>query len=153
MARCSQTGIYTLFPPVDFNCVCCQSRWLSRGNRSEQCYSTRYLARVLHSITIPQHSDIETLEILFLFIARLDEVQKNLCTTPGVGVHIYVKVFKTSYFVNHSTNLVRIWYNDRYRSKVSISNTLLWPIGHTGQKQGQRSVLRKTMCSLQRTQF
>ena len=35
----------------------------------------------------------------FLFLARLDEVQKSLCTTPGVGVdvsagvHIYVKVF------------------------------------------------------------
>ena len=35
MASCSrQTGIYTLFPPIDFVCVCyCQSRWLSRGNR------------------------------------------------------------------------------------------------------------------------
>ena len=28
------SGIYTLFPPIDFNCVCrCLSRWLSRGNR------------------------------------------------------------------------------------------------------------------------
>ena len=35
MASCSQPGIYTLFPPVDFNCVCCcQSHWLSRGNRA-----------------------------------------------------------------------------------------------------------------------
>ena len=34
MASCFQTGIYNLFPPVDFNCVCCcQSRWLSRGIR------------------------------------------------------------------------------------------------------------------------
>ena len=29
-----QTSIYTILPPVDFNCVCCcQLRWLSRGNR------------------------------------------------------------------------------------------------------------------------
>ena len=29
------------------------------------------------------------------FLARLDEVQNSLCTTPGIGVsiHIYVKVF------------------------------------------------------------
>ena len=34
VARCSQTSIYTLLPPVDFSCVCCcQSRWLARGNR------------------------------------------------------------------------------------------------------------------------
>ena len=34
VASCSRSGIYTLFPPVDFNCVCCcQSRWLSRGIR------------------------------------------------------------------------------------------------------------------------
>ena len=34
--------------------------------------------------------------INFPFLARLDEVQKSLCTTPGVGVsvHIYVKVFQ-----------------------------------------------------------
>ena len=35
MASCSQTGIYILIPPVDFNCVCCQSRWLSRSIRCE----------------------------------------------------------------------------------------------------------------------
>ena len=34
-----------------------------------------------------------------IFLARLDEVQKSLCTTPGVGVgvHIYVKVFSMAY--------------------------------------------------------
>ena len=31
MASCSQTGIYTRFPLVDFNCIRCPSRWLSRG--------------------------------------------------------------------------------------------------------------------------
>ena len=50
---------------------------------------------------------------IYLFLARLDEVQKSLCTTPGVGVgvgvsvsvgvgvgvsvHIYVKVFSMAY--------------------------------------------------------
>ena len=36
---------------------------------------------------------------LLSFLARLDEVQKSLCTTPGVGVsvHIYVKVFSMAY--------------------------------------------------------
>ena len=38
-------------------------------------------------------------------LARMDEVQKSLCTTPGfsvgveVGVHIYVKVFYR--FIGH----------------------------------------------------
>ena len=33
-ASCSQIGIYTLFPPVHFNCVCCcQTRWLCPGTR------------------------------------------------------------------------------------------------------------------------
>ena len=77
-------------------------------------------------------------------LARLYEVQKSLCTTPGfsvgmeVGVHIYVKVFKSSYFLNHLMGLVYIWYNDRYKSKVSISNVLLWPIGHKGKKLGHK---------------
>ena len=31
------------------------------------------------------------------FLARLDEVQKSLCTTPGVGVHIYVKASLMAY--------------------------------------------------------
>ena len=51
--------------------------------------------------------------LLVSFLARLDEVQKSLCTTPGVGVgvgvsvsvgvgvgvsvHIYVKVFSMAY--------------------------------------------------------
>ena len=51
------------------------------------------------------------------FLARLDEVQKSLCTTPRVGigvcvdVNIYVRVFEISYFLNHLTDLVHIWYS------------------------------------------
>ena len=33
-------------------------------------------------------------------------------------------------------DLVHIWFNDRYRSKVNISNILVWPIGHKGKKIG-----------------
>ena len=40
-------------------------------------------------------------DVMLHFLARLDEVQKSLCTTPGVGVgvsvHIYVKVFSMVY--------------------------------------------------------
>ena len=36
-------------------------------------------------------------DIYKYFLARLDEIQKSLCTTPGVGVHIYVKVFSMAY--------------------------------------------------------
>ena len=36
-------------------------------------------------------------ESMLNLLARLDEVQKDLCTTPGVGVHIYVKVFLMAY--------------------------------------------------------
>ena len=35
-------------------------------------------------------------------------------------------------------DLVHIWYNDRYRSKVSISNILPWRIGHKGQNLGHK---------------
>ena len=49
-----------------------------------------------------------------------------------------LKLFKNLYFLNHLMDLVHIWYNDRYRSKVCISNILSWPIGHKGQKQGHK---------------
>ena len=46
-----------------------------------------------------------------------------------------LKFFKSSYFLNHLVDLVHIWYNDKYRYKVSMSNILPWPIG---QKQGHK---------------
>ena len=42
MASCSQKGIYNIFPPVDFNCVCCQSRWFSLGNRYVKYFTFFY---------------------------------------------------------------------------------------------------------------
>ena len=75
-------------------------------------------------------------------LARLDEVQKSLCTIPASALAsastFTLKFFKTSYFLNHSMGFVHIWYNDRYRSKVSISNILPWPIGHKGKKLGRK---------------
>ena len=49
-----------------------------------------------------------------------------------------LKFFKSSYYLIHWMDLVHIWYNDRYRSKVPITNILLWPIGHKGQKLGHK---------------
>ena len=34
-----------------------------------------------------------------------------------------LKFFKSSYFPNHMMDLVHIWYDNRYRSKVSFRNT------------------------------
>ena len=34
-----------------------------------------------------------------------------------------LKFLKRSYFQNRKTDLVHIWYDDRYRAKISFSNT------------------------------
>ena len=44
-----------------------------------------------------------------------------------------LKFFKSLYFLNHLMDSVHIWHNDRYRSKVYISNIVPWPIDHKGQ--------------------
>ena len=49
--------------------------------------------------------------------------RKSCCSTSGVGIHTMLKFFKTLYFPNHTINLVYIWYDDRYRSKVLFNNT------------------------------
>ena len=47
-----------------------------------------------------------------------------LSTGVGVGVYIYVKVFfKSQYFPNHLIDLIHIWYDDRYSSKVLFKYT------------------------------
>ena len=82
----------------------------------------------------------------FSFLSRLDDVQKSL-VLPSASASVLaiasasasastftLKFFKSSYFLNHLMDLVHIWYNNRYRSKVSISNILPWPIGHKGKK-------------------
>ena len=66
---------------------------------------------------------------------------------PGVcvSVHIYVNVFKSLYFSNHWMDMIQICYDDRYRSKVSFSNTPVWPLGHVGSKiRSPGQILEKT---------
>ena len=69
---------------------------------------------------------------------------EELCTIPASALALasastfLLKFFKRSYFLNHMMDLVHIWYNDRYRSKVFISNILSWSIGHKGQKLGHK---------------
>ena len=70
----------------------------------------------------------------YSFLARLDEL-----------LH-YPLRFKSLYFLNHSMDLVRIWYNDRYRSEVYISNILPWPIGLKGKKLGHKVKSWKKTC-------
>ena len=49
-----------------------------------------------------------------------------------------LKFTKILYFLNHLMDLVHIRYNDRYRSKVCISNILPCLKGHKGQKLGHK---------------
>ena len=58
------------------------------------------------------------------------QIQKSLCMTPASASTFTLKFFKSSYFLDCLMDLVYIWYNDRHRFKVSISNVLPWPIGH-----------------------
>ena len=66
--------------------------------------------------------------------------QVSKATKVELSAATMLKFFKNSYmyFLNHLMDLVHIWYNDRYRSKVSISNILPSPLGHKGQKLGHK---------------
>ena len=64
------------------------------------------------------------------FLARLDEVQKSLCTTPASASTFTLKFFNGLYFPNHVMDLVHIWYDNRYRFQYILP----WPIGHIGSK-------------------
>ena len=44
-------------------------------------------------------------------------------------LNYYIKIFKTSLFPNHSIDLVHIWYDDKYWSKV-LRSTILVSLGH-----------------------
>ena len=45
-------------------------------------------------------------------------------------MELLFKVMKSSYFLDHIMNLVYIWYDDRYRSKVLFSNTCPTHLAH-----------------------
>ena len=58
----------------------------------------------------------------YSFLARLNNVQEELFYYPGIGVRKCLsctsKVFRTSLFPNPVMDLVHIWYDDRYWSKI-----------------------------------
>ena len=73
------------------------------GEGGEECEEDQNSSNSLHVSEMFKLLGAFTPEmpITLSFLARLDEVQKSLCTTPGVGVgvsvHIYVKVFSMAY--------------------------------------------------------
>ena len=61
-----------------------------------------------------------------ILLARLNKVHGELLYYPGVSVGVqmlkfYIKVFRTSLFPNPWMDLVYIWYDDRYCSKIVFS--------------------------------
>ena len=74
------------------------------------------------------------------FLARLNNVQEDYCTTVGVvlasastNVKVFVKVFKTTLFPNLITDLIRLWYDDTYWSKI-LRSTIPTTLGHVKVK-------------------
>ena len=68
----------------------------------------------------------------YLLSSPVQKYRKSYCTTPGSALALsasaltkvlkfYVKVFKTSYFLNPQADLVYIWYNYRCWSKIFLS--------------------------------
>ena len=62
---------------------------------------------------------------------------------PLQGQSVCVKVYKTSYFEDPLMDLVHIWHDGRYRSKIFIS-TIPTPGGPWGQDHGLRSFVKKS---------
>ena len=75
-----------------------------------------------------------------VFLAAWKKPRRAFAQPPASALAstLTLKFFKSLYFLNHLMDLVHIWYNDRYRSKVSISNTLPWPTCHKGKKLGHK---------------
>ena len=73
-----------------------------------------------------------------IFSLSVRKYRRSYCTTPGSAsvmavmaeaalkkmLKFYVKVFKTSYFLNPLMDLVYIWYNYRCWSKILLSSIL-----------------------------
>ena len=90
--------------------------------------------------------------LLFLhflsFLARLNNIHGRAIVLPSVSaalasastnVKVFIKVFKTSLFPNLITDLIHLWYDDTYWSKILHSST---PTPRSGQGQGQGHRLR-----------
>ena len=49
--------------------------------------------------------------------------------SASTNVKVFVNVFKTSLFPNLITDLIHLWYDDTYRSKI-LHSTILTSLGH-----------------------
>ena len=83
--------------------------------------------------------------ILFLFGIMIDTGQKFLSApsalmtvtlrsrSQNLNVNVFVKVFKTSLFPNLTTDLIHLWYDDIYWSRI-LRSTSHTTIGHVKVK-------------------
>ena len=53
--------------------------------------------------------------------------------TENLNVKVFVKVFKTSLFPNLITDLIHLWYDDTYWSKI-LCSTIPTTLGHVKVK-------------------
>ena len=94
--KCSQTGIYTLFPPVNFNCACCcPLRWLSRGNR---CRATRRSALYISS-SIPGNALVHASLGFTQVILRNVQFDCIVNFTNNTFLHFFDNYFRSFRFV------------------------------------------------------
>ena len=53
--------------------------------------------------------------------------------SQNLNVKVFIKVFKTSLFPNLITDLIHLWYDDTYWSKI-LRNTISTTLGHVKVK-------------------
>ena len=53
--------------------------------------------------------------------------------SASINVNVFVKVFKTSLFPNLITDLIHLWYDDTYLSKI-LCSTIPTTLGHVKVK-------------------
>ena len=90
------------------------------------------------------------IRILSSFLARLNNVQEELeqhsgraivlhpasalaLASASTNVKVFVKVFKTSLFPNLIIDLIHLWYDDTYWSKI-LRSTITTTLGHVKVK-------------------
>ena len=78
------------------------------------------------------------------FLARLNNIQEEplyygtpalalALASASTNVRVFVKVFKTSLFPNLITDLIHLWYDDTYWSKI-LRSTISITLGHVKVK-------------------
>ena len=60
-------------------------------------------------------------------------ILRSRSQTQNLNVKVFVKVFKTSLFPNHITNLIHLWYDDTDWSKI-LCSTIPTTLGHVKVK-------------------